>query len=241
MKYKYDFHCHVKEGSRDSKVSSKEFIESLINQGFSGMLVTDHDTYKGYQYIKEKLKYDNFIVLKGIELSVLDAGHILVIMPDDYNLEYIKYKSHSLRRIINSVHNQNGILGPAHPFSEPYLSIFNSRKYRCNYDICKEFDFMEVFNAGEKEEENKKALELAKKYNLFFTAGSDSHYKENCGKSYIELDERITTNNQLIEYIKNHKPVAIGGSHYVNLDRKTGDRFGSLVYYAYHLYKNHFK
>lgn len=44
---KLDMHCHVKEGSIDSKVSLDEYITLLKERGFDGMLITDHDTYKG--------------------------------------------------------------------------------------------------------------------------------------------------------------------------------------------------
>ena len=44
---KLDMHCHVKEGSVDSKVSLDEYITKLKANGFDGMLITDHDTYKG--------------------------------------------------------------------------------------------------------------------------------------------------------------------------------------------------
>ena len=47
---KIDMHCHVKEGSPDSKVSLDEYITILKANGFEGMLITDHDTYKGYRY-----------------------------------------------------------------------------------------------------------------------------------------------------------------------------------------------
>ena len=43
---KLDMHCHVKEGSIDSKVSLDEYIILLKERGFDGMLITDHDTYK---------------------------------------------------------------------------------------------------------------------------------------------------------------------------------------------------
>ena len=46
---KIDMHCHVKEGSIDSKVSLDEYITKLKEHGFDGMLITDHDTYKGYR------------------------------------------------------------------------------------------------------------------------------------------------------------------------------------------------
>ena len=44
---KFDMHCHVKEGSIDAKVSLEEYIDRLMDKGFQGMLVTDHDTYDG--------------------------------------------------------------------------------------------------------------------------------------------------------------------------------------------------
>ena len=45
---KFDMHCHTKAGSIDASVSVERYIELLSAQGFDGMLVTDHDSYKGY-------------------------------------------------------------------------------------------------------------------------------------------------------------------------------------------------
>lgn len=235
MNYKYDFHCHINEGSKDSKVNAEEYIDSLICQGFTGLLVTDHNTYDGYRFILKKLNYENFIVLKGIEYSTIDAGHILVIMPDEYDLKDLEYKSAKLLDLIKYVHSHNGILGPAHPCSEPYLSIFSSKKYKYNYDICKQFDFIEVFNAGEKKQENDKALELSNKYSLFATAGSDAHYLEHCGKAYVQLKERVTNNNELIDYIKKHKPASVSGQCYRNRDRERYDKSHNLAYLYDHI------
>ena len=67
---KLDMHCHVKEGSIDSKVSLDEYITLLKERGFDGMLITDHDTYKGYRHWKYQMQgkvHDDFVVLKGIE------------------------------------------------------------------------------------------------------------------------------------------------------------------------------
>ena len=82
---KIDMHCHVKEGSIDSKVGVEEYITILKKHGFQGMVITDHDTYNGYRYWKENIKgkkHTDFVVLKGIEYDTRDAGHILVIMPE---------------------------------------------------------------------------------------------------------------------------------------------------------------
>ena len=67
---KIDMHCHVREGSIDSKVPIEEFIKKLQSKGIGGMLVTDHDTYNGYRHWKNTIKgrkYKDFVVLKGIE------------------------------------------------------------------------------------------------------------------------------------------------------------------------------
>ena len=66
---KLDMHCHVREGSVDSRVSLDEYITTLKKKGFDGMLITDHDTYHGYRHWKYHMKgkvHEDFVVLKGI-------------------------------------------------------------------------------------------------------------------------------------------------------------------------------
>ena len=88
---KFDMHCHTKAGSIDSKIPIERYIELLKQQGFDGMLVTDHDSYKGYRYWEENRDRmpGDFVVLKGIEYDTKDAGHFIVIMPDDIHLRVL--------------------------------------------------------------------------------------------------------------------------------------------------------
>ena len=46
--YKFDLHCHTKEGSIDAHIGVVDYARLLKIQGYSGMLVTDHHSYKGY-------------------------------------------------------------------------------------------------------------------------------------------------------------------------------------------------
>ncbi|MBF1139300.1 MAG: PHP domain-containing protein, partial [[Eubacterium] sulci] len=65
---KFDLHCHIKGGSIDSSIDIDEYVKILRSKGFGGMLVTDHDSYKGFNaWESEGQKYDDFTVLKGIE------------------------------------------------------------------------------------------------------------------------------------------------------------------------------
>ena len=40
LRMKIDMHCHVKEGSVDSRVSVEEYITILKEKGFQGMVIT---------------------------------------------------------------------------------------------------------------------------------------------------------------------------------------------------------
>lgn len=233
MKYKYDCHCHVMEGSFDSKVKIEECINKLIEKGFNGCLITDHDSYDGYDFFFNNLKdkYKSFNVIKAIEYYSYNGGHIIVVMPKNFDTSLLTIRVLHVEELIDYVHKNKGIIGAAHPCSEPYLSIFNTRKLRNNYDLCKNLDFIETFNAGEKQEENLCANFLAKKYNLTMLGGSDSHNLETTGSGYTLFEEEIRNEDDLIAYINNKKKTTVDGNYYVNEDRKKYDKYGKLFYY----------
>ena len=163
---KFDMHCHTQEGSTDSKVSIEEYMQLLIQKGFDGMLVTDHDSYRAYKYYQKHLKhkYPNFVVLKGVEYDTVDAGHFLVVMPQGVHLKVLEIKGMTLRFLIHLVHKHGGILGPAHPCGGAFLSIYSTGVYRYKKNISKKFDFLEGYNACEKLEINQAAARIARKY-----------------------------------------------------------------------------
>ena len=81
---KIDMHCHVREGSIDSKVPIEEFIKKLQSKGIGGMLVTDHDTYNGYRHWKNTIKgrkYKDFVVLKTKPEAVYVNGNLFSLYP----------------------------------------------------------------------------------------------------------------------------------------------------------------
>ena len=121
---KIDMHCHVKEGSVDSRVSLEEYIQILKEKGFQGMVVTDHNTYNGYRQWKYVLKekyQDDFVVLKGIEYDTRDAGHILVIMPEGVRMRLLELRGLPVAALIDFVHRHGGILHTDDPWVLPHL------------------------------------------------------------------------------------------------------------------------
>jgi len=223
---KLDMHCHVKEGSIDSKVGLEEYIDKLIDHGYDGMVVTDHDTYNGYRYWKNELKgkkYQDFIVFKGIEYDTRDAGHFLVIMPEGRKMRLLEMRGLPLAMLIDLVHKNGGVLGPAHPCGEKYLSFTNTKRFYKSPELIKRFDFIEVFNACESEESNEGAAKLAKKYHKPGIGGSDAHKIECVSTAYTEFSGTAACETELINLIRKNQIVKAGGRFY---DKTVKDKIG---------------
>lgn len=236
---KIDMHCHVKEGSPDSRVNLDEYITILKENGFEGMVITDHDTYKGYRHWKYNMKgkvHEDFVVLKGIEYDTCDAGHILVIMPQGVKMRLLELKGLPVTVLIDFVHRHGGVLGPAHPCGEKYMSFTNTKRYYRSPEIMKRFDFVEVFNACESLESNEKAAKLAYKYNKLGVGGSDSHRPDCVGMAYTDLPERVTCETELITLIREQAAMDVGGMLY---NKTTKDKLGKvnkILVYSFWIY-----
>lgn len=215
MKYvKFDMHCHTKEGSSDSKIPIREYISELKRLGFGGMMVTDHDSYLGYESLRSE-DTEGFTVIESIEYDTSDFGHFLVIMPDGMIPGDLRFRGMSLEKLEMLVHENGGILGPAHPGGEPFLSFYTtgitkSKHQRKKY-LMELMDFIEGFNSCEDCHSNSRALYLGRKYNKTMIAGSDSHKKDSLGLGFTYLPEDISTNNDLIRYIRKKPNLRIGG------------------------------
>lgn len=236
---KIDMHCHTREGSIDGKVPIEEYIRELRNEGFGGMLVTDHDSYKGYRAWKKNIKgdkYSDFLVLKGIEYDTLDGGHIIVIMPENIKLRLLELKGMPVQMLIPIVHNYGGILGPAHPFGEPYMSFMNAQAYKRNPDIIKEFDFIEVFNACEPQDVNDKAQEIADKYNLPGTGGSDAHRSDCIGLAYTEIPDDVKCESDLIAHIMKGTKFEAGGTIYTGTAKEKIGKAKTILSHSFFVY-----
>lgn len=213
---KFDFHCHTQEGSIDGKLPIEEYIQILKENGYQGMLVTDHNSYNGYRYYRDNLKESltDFVVLKGIEYDTIDAGHILIIMPEHVKLKLLECRGLPVRVLQEIVHRFGGILGPAHPCGERHLSITQTRIYKKHPELMAKFDFIEAFNSCESNESNAMAQALATTYHLPTFGGSDSHCASCVGTAYTLIEETILTESDLIRCVKDKKAFSFGGYLY---------------------------
>lgn len=240
---KYDLHCHTKEGSLDARLDVVSYALALKEKGYGGMLVTDHDSYRGYRHYVRQAKERklpaalvDFVVLKGIEYDTRDAGHVLIILPDAVDMPLFEKKGLKLQVLTQLVHGCGGIIGAAHPYGNGYIAITNTRLFRKNPKVLECFDFIEVYNSTLKKDRNDMAYQLAQAYQKPMTSGSDAHSLSRVGTAYTLFDRKISSNEELIQYIRNqHHTEAVGLFHPGLLRKKNAVvcRMGIVAYWVY--------
>ncbi|HEW93403.1 hypothetical protein DRN84_00175 [Candidatus Geothermarchaeota archaeon] len=172
-----DLHIHTFY-SRDAVNTIDDIIKFARLRGIDGIAITDHNR------IDAALKYsktiDEILVIPGIEVDTR-YGHIILL-----NVHKEPPKTDNLDILKEFAEDENGIMVLAHP----YASLFTKRK---NVEtIIHKVHAVEVANASDfKVDTNfRKLLDLAKRYNIGITAGSDSHIPDTIGYAYIEVESK---------------------------------------------------
>lgn len=236
---KFDMHCHTAEGSLDGKIPLREYVQLLKDRGFDGMLITDHNSYGAYheyQTHKSEPVFQDFVILKGIEYDTLSCGHFLIVLPHDLPISLFAVRGLPLPVLVRLVHRFGGIIGPAHPFGEKFLSYGRSRRFRKHPDFTDQFDFLEGFNCCESREANNQALKLSVRYELPRFGGSDSHKQNNVGLAYTIFPISISTEDDLIRHIKMKGSTIVGGNFYHGTIKARLGKWNDFLVYSYYFY-----
>ncbi len=200
---RFDLHCHTAKGSIDAKASLADIAARLLAKGFDGMLVTDHNSFKGFDKCAQNAAKDGFVILRGIEYDTRNAGHMLVILPDMVKCRLLSIRGMGVEHLIKLVHGCGGILGPAHPYGTGFFALMHTRWSQKNMEtLLDNFDFVETCNAGVKHEANIRARHLAQHFGKVQTGGSDVHHIEDAGSAYTDIDGDIRSNNELIAALR---------------------------------------
>lgn len=81
-----------------------------------------------------------------------------------------------------------------------------------------------------------RAMRLAKEYNLPCFGGSDSHKADGIGFGYTILQENISNETDLINYIRAGKATMAGGNHYEHTTKAKLGRVNKLLVYSFWFY-----
>jgi len=190
---KADLHIHT-NFSYDGLPSPKEVVEAALLKKIDCLAICDHGQIKGAIEAQEFAKGKKILVIPGIEIKSKE-GDILGL-----NIRTKIPDSLSAKETIEKIIKFGGLPVIAHPFDfflafreiEKYGSFFRERGV-----AIEAFNASLFFNFS-----NFEAQEFAKKYNLPFTAGSDSHSTEFIGKAYLEIPKENLKIEEVLEEIK---------------------------------------
>jgi predicted metal-dependent phosphoesterase TrpH len=172
---KMDFHIHS-QYSDDAIGSPKEIVQYVKKRGLQGMAITDHNTIKG-GLAAQKFSSDSFLIIPGIEISTSD-GHLLAL-----NMTQDIPRNLPLKETVEHILDKGGT--PVIPHIYRTMSGVKEEKLK---SVKNEIKALEVYNGCSQPKTNLKTANLAKRYSLGGTGGSDSHDPRYAGYSYTLID-----------------------------------------------------
>jgi len=215
-KYKYETHMHTKEASACAGSTGAEMVRAYYRAGYSGIIVTDH-FFNGNSAIpahlpwKEKVElfcrgYENalqeaekldFHVFFGWEYTDNGADFLTYGLGKDFLLSHPDMLSWPIEKYLRIVRENGGFVSQAHPYREAWY-IKQIRVFPEHVDA------IEVRNASHTNPKfDARALELANKYSLYQTGGSDAHFAYWLPGGGMEFDHELMSIEDFIQAVKN--------------------------------------
>ena len=215
MEYIYEMHTHTSPTSGGGE-DIEGHIDTLIEKGYSGMVVTNH-FYNGDNRVDRSLEWADFVepyredyergksyakardfdLLFGLEEHVGGGREVLIygVTPDAI-LRHPEMRSGDVGTILNAIHSEGGLVFHAHPYRDRvYIPT------PVPIPEVASLDGIEVYNAANKPEENQRAEELANSLGMRGVGGSDGHSHASVGRAGIISPKRIKSEGELAELL----------------------------------------
>jgi len=163
----------------------EKILEIAKKKGLTHIVINDHNTIKGGLECKTLEKKFDIEVIIGSEVKT-DIGDVTGIFLKE-EIEPGPYLE-----VIEKIKKQNGLSILNHPFVGHKLEGLNFSA----------FDFIEGYNGRCNAEQNKKAIDLARKHNKPFISGSDAHTYAEIGNNYT-IFKSLDQLSEPIEHVYN--------------------------------------
>ncbi len=176
-KLKADLHIHTSR-SKDSRASPESVVRKALELGFGAIAVTDHNSVQGSLDAERAARGTGLLVIPGQEVLTSDGELIVLGIRKDLPQGLSAGETACLAK------ESGGFVIAPHPFDLMRRGIGRSLGPSLNH-----IDAVEVFNARTLFRAfNDKAMAFARARGLPVTCGSDSHFLQEMGKSYMLLD-----------------------------------------------------
>lgn len=187
MLYRYETHLHTREASRCGVASAAEYIGYYKALGYQGIFVTDHffngncaidgtlsweeqvrKFCQGYRNAYAEGRKQSFDVFFGMEYNYNGDEYLIYGVDEEWLIQHQEIMSWNHRELFENIHRYGGAVVQAHPYRErDYIERISLHPYHV--------DGIEVFNQGNRQQEDALAYEYCKKLGLPMTSGSDIH------------------------------------------------------------------
>ena len=186
MHLKIDLHVH--SAYSDGLGDIHDILKTARLKGLDGLVITDHDTLKGYY--EAKASYSDLYILPGYEVET-DAGHVLILgleqLPPITGI--VAYED-----LIWWTRDLGGLTVLAHPAAG---------RFRLRRWMHAKTDAIEVLNASYPTKYFiTRGLRLAERLNLPRVGGSDAHHSKTVGDAYTIIEANKPDTKYIIEAIK---------------------------------------
>ena len=198
---KIDLHVHTNPLSPDSFMSAEQAIETAKEIGLDGICFTEHDRAWQLSEIQLLREKHGFPVFRGVEVMLRGGIEMLVF---GLNIDFTSLLQLSdLRKMVTAA---KGFMVYAHPFRGlPELAISDSAAaleiILGKIDITS-IDAVEGCNGRNRDMYNQPALEMAARFNLKDTGGSDAHAVDEIGTCVTVFESNIATDADLLNELK---------------------------------------
>lgn len=170
-----DLHCHT-HFSGDSLTSFEGLLHWIDRRGLDKVAVTDHNCLEGALEFHDRAP-DRIIVGEEIKTA---SGELIGLF-----LKREIPPGLPVMETLSLIHEQGGLVGASHPMDRLRSDAVGQEVLE---SIHKELDFIEIFNARVVfPSDNRRAREMAVRWGLPGSAGSDAHAPFEVGRAYVEM------------------------------------------------------
>jgi len=182
-------------------MSAEQAIETAREIGLDGICLTEHDRAWPLSEIHSLREKHNFPVFRGVEVMLRGGIEMLVF---GLNIDFTTLLQLSdLRSMVTAA---KGFIVYAHPFRGlPELTISDADaalKITLGKIDMTSIDAVEGRNGRHRDMYNQPALEMAARYSLKTTGGSDAHAVDEIGTCVTVFESNISTEAELLNELK---------------------------------------
>ncbi len=218
--YLYEIHLHTSGCSACGSSTAEEMVDAAHAAGYAGIVFSNH-FFHGNTAVSRDLPWRGFMevyrqdylaakryaekydmdVLFGIEEGMGNGKEVLIYgLTPEVLINCPDFLNFNLYEMSKFVRENGGIFACAHPF--------RNRSYIVDPDIPLDpaaFDFIEVHNHFNQQDENVRAAKLAKENGLPGIAGGDIHSASNLGTTGLAFYERVRTEQEFAEALRSRR------------------------------------